>query len=1008
MNTISGKVLHQTKNVGLQDLIVLLYDIDYFLANNNDPTHVDPNNSANPFLDALLPTGEGHPMIQFARRVIYTLYTTRDENEDPVWRIMSPVGGRLGSTLTGSDGNFSIRFDDIAFQGNDQEQRPDALLLVLAPDQALNLTLGESTTSFIGTPEYQRILHMSFFPLRNMAREESVIIKIDEAQLRRFNLDENIVPGASPEHINAYLNTADTFQSGLINALRDRARRNVTIQQDRQAKAKKFALNISALPKAVRRSGYFLHRSEVDTDRLRNLQARISRDGVDQIALQTLNNPPRIPQAYLSIDENWLSRLLPNGNSTEVLEALSAGSSIEVEVDYAAFCAMLYTKNGGAELTRNGDSLTQRTERDEVLERIRALRTVTPDPDPDDNPPDDDPDTPASDLNAEDQIKALVLEQVMRLSSTNMEGGNTEEESMADQRKRISISLQELTPPVSPADATAYHDYTSLQIAFPNIWTEAFDGNVEELVGALRITYEEAFEAYREGDGDVLDRLSEFSEEEIYDLKEYTQLLGQLTGDISSFEKSPTPELVKKIWTTQVSGVGIRTYVQAGFDMEERWNQLSMGQQAELIEMAETFNRLLSSVNRPPINSMHGAQQFLQDQFSKDQEAEKVGELTKLLKEVSNQSTQDNRAETLAQLEELRSRALSIAQNPGGKGTRAQRLMAELADRLKAPHSFQVFAENAYNFGILTTHRQKWVPGEYQTGNLVSTITLAPGEKRQYVKKETLKRTRNRKEAEKNASTLNDERVYSNKATEDIANKASTNTNFAQSVSGSTSGQLGVFSINAQSSTEFGRDQAAESERSKQSIRESTRKAAQEYRNERSLEITTEAISEQESSFTSEISNPNNEITVTYLFYELERQYKVTEHLHKVSPVILVAQNVPAPHEIDEDWILTHEWILRRVILDRSFLSSLDFIAEGLISDEVSLEVLRENYETQKVLVEDLSTTVSSLNQLQESLRNTLIQTSAREKLAETYAKRAKKSRRRRIARRLFDPINVR
>lgn len=1006
MNIISGKVLHQTKNIGLQELIVLLYDIDYFLS-NNDPSHVDPGNTANPFLDALLPTNEGHPMIQFARRVIYSIYTARDENEDPVWRLVSPAGGRLGSALTGEGGNFSIRFDDPAFQGNDQEQRPDALLLVLAPDQSLDITLGESTTSFIGTPEYQRILHMSFFPLRNIAREEAVVIKIDETQLERFNLGENIASGSSPEHINAFLNAADTFQSGLIHVLRDRARNNVATQQDRQANAEKFALNLSALPKAMRRSGYFLHRRELDSDRLRNIQTRAVRDGIDQVALQTLNSPVRVPQAYLSITEEWLTRLLPNGNPTEILETLSTGSSIELEVDYAAFCAMLYAKNRGANLTRNEDALRQRAERDEVLERIQALRTPTPEPDPDDNPPNDDTDTTPSGLSAEDQIKTLVLEQVMQLSSANIGGGATEEESTADQRKRISISLRELTPPVSPADATAYHDYTTLQIAFPNIWTEAFDGNVEELVRDLRITYEEAFEAYREGDGDILDRLSDFSEEEIYDLKEYTQLLGQLTGDISSFEKSPIPELVKKLWTTQVASGGLRAYVQVDFNIEERWNQLSMGQQAELIEMAEEFNRLLGSINSPPVNSMHAAKQFLRDQFSRDQEAEKIGELTKLLKEVSSENTQDSRAETLARLEELRSRALSIAQNPGGKSTRAQRLMTELAERLKAPHSFQIFAENSYNFGILTTHRQKWVPGEYQTGDLVSTITLAPGEKRQYVKKENLKRTRNRKETEKNASTLNDERVYSNKATEDIASKASTNTNFAQSISGSASGQLGIFSINAQSSTDFSRDQAVESERAKQSIREATRKAAQEYSNERSLEISTEGISSQESSFTSEISNPNNEITVTYLFYELERQYKVTEHLHKVSPVILIAQHVPAPHEIDEDWILTHDWILRRVILDRSFLSALDFISEGLISDEVSVEVLRENYETQKVLVEDLSTTVSSLNQLQESLRNTLIQTSAREKLAETYAKRAKKSRRRRIARRIFDPINV-
>jgi hypothetical protein len=41
-------------------------------------------------------------------------------------------------------------------------------------------------------------------------------------------------------------------------------------------------------------------------------------------------------------------------------------------------------------------------------------------------------------------------------------------------------------------------------------------------------------------------------------------------------------------------------------------------------------------------------------------------------------------------------------------------------------------------------------------------------------------------------------------------------------------------------------------------------------------------------------------------------------------PVILVAQEFPRPDEIDEDWIIANDWILRRVILDDSFLPALN------------------------------------------------------------------------------------
>ncbi len=1024
MNTLSGKILHAEQQTGLQDLTVLLYDIDFVLSGGPDFSHGnDGNTYIPPGLENLLPLSSNHPMMQQAAQVIFQLYTSTDDGEDPIWSFSAPAGGRLGSTLTGRDGGFVIQYEDAAFQNGDQEMRPEALLLILAPDQSLDTTLNDQyeQATFIGTPEYQRILHMSFFPLRNVARKEALVVKIAQEQLDRFNLSAGGQTGQSPEQINAQFIQAEAFNNGLVSVLRDRARANVSIGEERRVSANQFTRHLSALPKGVRETPYFLRRDELGTNRQNSVQARVSRDGIDRITDAPTGAPGRMPQAYLSIDSDWMADLLPNGGLDEVWDQLNAGEAVEVEVNYSTFCAMLYNKMGGTELVRRMDSLTQRATRDQVLARLEAIRN--PPEDPTDNPDEEEPvdSPPPSGLSPEEQVKRIVLERVSALTAEPLPM-NSADDSEEDQRRRISISLQELTPPVSPADATAFHDYTTLQIAFENIWTEAFDGNVEALVQQLQISYGEAYEAFREGEGDVLDRLSEFDEEELYDLKEYTELLGQLTGDIASLERRPMPPTVQRMLQGIEANSGPRRRseeAQAGVliteadqsQQEEQWSQLSIEQQAELVELAAeyvSFPRIIiSTSDRDSVQQQ--AVNFLMRQYGKDDlDAAKIEQNTKLMKEVSDMSASESRmSDIIARKEEIKARVLAIMDQPAGRNTRAQRMMAELAERLKAPHSFRIFAENSYNFGILTTHRQKWVPGDYQTGSLVSTITLAPGEKRQYAKKEVLKKSRNRKEEEKNASTLNDERAFTSKATSDITSKVSTNTNFAQSVSGSVSGNLGVFSMQGQSSTQFSRDQATESNRQKEAIREATRKASQEYKNERTLAISTESSSEFESSFTSEISNPNNEITVTYLFYELERQYKVTEHLHKVTPVIMVAQYVPAPHQIDEDWLMANEWILRRVLLDRSFHDALDFVAQGLVSDEVALQVIRENYETQKALVDEASATVGSLSQLQETLRNSLIQTSSQEKMAETYAKRAKKKRRRRIVRRLFDPANV-
>ena len=1043
MNKLSGKILQKESRRGLKDLIVLLYDIDVVLSGTTNLTNNLPSNSAlPPQLREQFPT-EGHPMLIQAGELIMRLYAADDGNEDNLWARTTPAGGRLGSTITTADGGFSIAFDDSAFQQVDQEQRPEALLMILAPDQSLDTTLADgSPSTFIGTPEYQRILHISFLPLRNMAREESVIIKIAQEQLNRFDLNTSIEQSSGPEQINAQIALTEEFNDGVVSVFRNRARQKVSLQQQRADSAQRFVKNLSALPKSFRRSPYFFDSRETNSDRLRNIQIRVSRDGIDNISLQTSDSAGRTPQAYLSLEQDWLEKLMPGRDTGEILEAIAAGSSVELEVDYGAFCSMLATKNGGTELTRKTESRDQREIRDRVIARLKALRN--PEPISDDEVITEGEDIPASgatdELSMEDRIKAIVLKQVSDLTATDSEPAA--DESSSEQKKRISASLEELTPPVGPADATAYHDFTSLQMAFPNIWTEAFDGNVEDIVRQLKITYDDAYEAYREGSGDVLNRLGDFNEEEIYDLKEYTQLLGELSGDIAAFEGSAMPQAVRELLTSvnnqqpensgsatgsfkDIDGLlgkilsGLPTFAGSGGENasssirfvdrnNEQWNKLSMQQQAELIQLAEEFASLPDFPERSLASGDLGEKAFLARQFEKENlKAEDIESMTQLLKEVNDNAARDNNSSLPDRKQEIRARAQTIIASPEGKNTRAQRLMAELAERLKAPHSFRIFAENSYNFGIMTTHRQKWIPGDYQAGDLVSTITLAPGEKRQYVKKEVLKKSRSRKEDEKNASTINDERTYSSKATQDIIDKVSTNTNFAQSISASTSGQLGVFSINGQSSTEFGRDQSIESERRKQSIREATRKAAQEYKNERSIEISTEHSSEFESTSTSEINNPNNEITVTYLFYELERQYQVSEQIHKVSPVIMVAQQVPAPHEIDEDWLMTHEWVLRRVILDRSFLEALDYISEGLVSDEVSLQVIRENYETQKTLVEEISQSVSALSEMQETLRNSLIQTSEQEQLAEVFSKRARKKRRRRIARRIFDPINV-
>ena len=323
--------------------------------------------------------------------------------------------------------------------------------------------------------------------------------------------------------------------------------------------------------------------------------------------------------------------------------------------------------------------------------------------------------------------------------------------------------------------------------------------------------------------------------------------------------------------------------------------------------------------------------------------------------------------------------AEEIMASPAGPAGRLARLLLEMGKALSEPYAFDVFAPNSYNYGLMITYRQKWEPGEYQAGNLAATIPLAPGESRKFTKKLLVKKTRAEKEIAKSMSSRSLQSSEVARAEAEIMQKATTATNFKMTAHGSFN--IGIGSID--STSEFAMNQEQQSALNKKEFHEATIKAAEEYKLERSLEIDTTSAIESEETISGEISNPNNEITVTYLFYELQRRYKIREFLYRVRPVILVAQEVPAPHQIDEAWLVQYQWIIARVLLDDSLRPALDYLTSGFAGDEVSIAVVKANWEAQASLVQSLEGQVKSQLDMRDSLREALVKTALGKSLAE-------------------------
>ncbi|BCY09113.1 hypothetical protein [Actinoplanes sp. L3-i22] len=281
---------------------------------------------------------------------------------------------------------------------------------------------------------------------------------------------------------------------------------------------------------------------------------------------------------------------------------------------------------------------------------------------------------------------------------------------------------------------------------------------------------------------------------------------------------------------------------------------------------------------------------------------------------------------------------------------RLRQLLSTMERLLAEKYAFHVFAANSINFGFQVTYRQTWVPHSYQVGDLVSTIPLAPKEVRRYTTKRVTKKTRTVKELEDNLQTRKTDRSDTARADAEIVDKAHQKTNFTLTANESFGGQ----GWTANTTQTVGGDQGKESERVKKEFRESVVKSAQEYRQQHRTEIDTSAVDENEETGFHEIQNPNDELTVTYLFYELQRTYRISERIHQLTPVILVANEVPAPHEIDDAWLLQHDWILRRVVLDDSFRPALRYLTESFVGAETNIRILENNALGQKQITDSL------------------------------------------------------
>lgn len=273
-----------------------------------------------------------------------------------------------------------------------------------------------------------------------------------------------------------------------------------------------------------------------------------------------------------------------------------------------------------------------------------------------------------------------------------------------------------------------------------------------------------------------------------------------------------------------------------------------------------------------------------------------------------------------------------------------------LHNDLPAKYPFDVFNflpdNHRVNFGLQVVYRQGWTPLGTQPGEIVRTLPLGPKQSEKVTVK-AVRRTKATRQTE--ISTSVETSTESSAATKDSSEVIQEATeSFNWHVEAEASASVGFASASVTAGA--GGDSSSASKNTKSGLNETMEKTASKIRKDTKIIVSTEVEETSEFTQVSEISNPNDEIAVTYIYSRLQRQYEIQTYLSEVNTVVFVAQEMPSPKDIDGSWIRRHDWIIARELLDESFRADLETI---------------RNFEPDKLKVEEID---SNIQRLMESI----------------------------------------
>lgn len=249
------------------------------------------------------------------------------------------------------------------------------------------------------------------------------------------------------------------------------------------------------------------------------------------------------------------------------------------------------------------------------------------------------------------------------------------------------------------------------------------------------------------------------------------------------------------------------------------------------------------------------------------------------------------------------------------------------------PEQYQPFTDPHPHIALLATFEQVWEPKGYTRGELITTIGLAPGEQLTLELHSWDKTIYKSDEELTTESELHLAETSNQRDSLTVARETASQTSMSLNVGATIPIKAVAVTLGGGVSNQVSKNAKSTAEQTQQR----TSDAAYTLKTSRKLNIEVSREVGREQKQTRVISNTNRCHSLSCHYFEIMSNYLVTTRLASLEPCLLV----PTPRaDVTSAWVLCHESILKRALLDKVYLPGFD--AARTLESESAFVVLQK------------------------------------------------------------------